>query len=84
MDLLKTTKGKLIAALVFYVPFLCAVFFRLFEGKTYDSPIGGCCMPMEGVVAAGYILFTVWVVVPSLLVYAVYRLYKKTAHIPKV
>ncbi|MDD4319566.1 MAG: hypothetical protein PHW10_04570 [Candidatus Peribacteraceae bacterium] len=74
---LKTTKGKLAVLLVLYIPFFSAVFFNFFEGKTYESPIGGCCIPMEGVVAAGYALFTVWVLAPMLLIFAAYVLFKK-------
>src|SRR3989344_9280265 len=74
---LKTWKGKLALLLVFYIPFLSAVFFNFFDGKSYESPIGGCCIPMEGVVIAGYGLFTIWILAPIFLIYLAYRLYKK-------
>lgn len=77
MEFCKTTKGKLVLLLVFYIPFLSAVFFNFFEGKSYESPIGGCCIPMEGVVIAGYGLFTIWILAPIFLIYLAYRLYKK-------
>lgn len=76
-EFLKTTQGKLAALFVFYIPFFCALFFNFFDGKEYESPIGGCCMPMEGVVAAGYALFTIWILSPTLLVYFSYTLYNK-------
>ncbi|MFA6039357.1 MAG: hypothetical protein WCV62_01345 [Candidatus Peribacteraceae bacterium] len=75
MKFLTTTKGKLAALFVAYIPFFCALFFLFFEGKTYESPIGGCCIPMEGVVAAGYALFSVWILAPLLLIYSVYLIY---------
>jgi hypothetical protein len=77
MEFLKTVKGKLAVLFIFYIPFFCALFFNLFDGKTFESPIGGCCLSMEGVVAAGYALFTIWILVPALLIYSVYKLYGK-------
>jgi len=74
---LKTWKGKLALLFVFYMPFLSAVFFNFFEGKSYESPIGGCCISMEGVVIAGYGLFTIWILAPIFLIYLAYKLYKK-------
>jgi hypothetical protein len=76
-EFLKTWKGKLALLLVFYIPFLSAVFFNFFDGKTYESPIGGCCIPMEGVVIAGYGLFTIWILAPILLIYLAYKLCKR-------
>lgn len=64
--------------LIFYIPFLSAVFFNFFEGKTYESPIGGGFIPMEGVIIAGYGLFTIWILVPIFLIYLAYKLYKKS------
>lgn len=78
IDLLKTTQGKLLALAVFYIPFACALFFRYFEGQTFESPIGGCCISMHGVIAAMYAMFTIWVLGPILVVYVVYRLYKSS------
>ena len=80
IDFLKTTTGKLVALSVFYIPFFCALFFRFFEGKMYESPIGGCCLSIEGLVAAGYVLFTTWILAPILLLSFTYRLYKKFSH----
>lgn len=77
MEFLKTWKGKITLLLIFYIPFLCAVFFNFFEGKTYESPIGDGFIPMEGVFIAGYGLFTIWILVPILLVYLSYKLCKK-------
>lgn len=77
MEFLKTTKGKLALLFVFYIPFLSAIFFNFFEGKSYESPIGGYCIPMEGVVIAGYGLFTIWILAPIFLIYLAYKLYKK-------
>jgi hypothetical protein len=78
IEFLKTTQGKLAALLVFYVPFFCALFFGFFDGKTYESPIGGCCIPMEGVIVAGYGLFTIWIFAPGLLIYGIYTLFKQS------
>ena len=76
-EFFKTWKGKLALLLVFYIPFLSAVFFNFFEGKIYESPIGGGFIPMEGVVIAGYGLFTIWILVPIFLIYLAYKLCKK-------
>ena len=73
----KTARRASALLLVLYVPFFSALFFTFFEGKTYESPIGGCCMPMEGVVVAGYVLFTLWILAPTLLLYAVYKLTRR-------
>lgn len=77
MDFLKTLKGKLALLFVFYIPFFCAIFFGFFDGQRYESPIGGCCIPMEGIVVAGYGLFSIWILGPILLFYSVYKVYKK-------
>lgn len=74
---LKTTTGKITALIIFYIPFFSALFFLFFEGNTYESPIGGCCIPMEGVVAAAYALFTIWLLTPALLIYGVYALFRR-------
>ena len=76
-DMLKTTKGKLALLLGLYVPFFCALFFQSFDDRTFESPIGGCCLSMEGVVVAAYALFTLWVLAPTLLLYAIYRLSRR-------
>lgn len=76
-EFLKTWKGKLALLFVFYIPFLSAVFFNFFEGKTYESPIGGGFIPMEGVVIAGYGLLTIWILAPIFLIYLSYKLCKK-------
>jgi len=76
-EFLKTWKGKLALLLVFYIPFLSAVFFNFFDGKSYESPIGGGFIPMEGVVIAGYGLFTIWILAPILLIYLAYKLCKR-------
>lgn len=76
-EFLKTWKGKLALLLVFYIPFLSAVFFNFFEGKTYESPIGGGFIPMEGVVIAGYGLLTIWILAPIFLIYLAYKLCKR-------
>jgi hypothetical protein len=76
-EFLKTWKGRLALLFVFYIPFLSAVFFNFFEGKSYESPIGGGFISMEGAVMAGYGLFTIWVLVPILLIYLAYQLCKK-------
>ena len=76
MEFLRTTQGKLAVLLVFYVPLFWAFFFHFFEGKTYESPIGGCCLSMQGVVIAAYALFSIWIVAPIGLIYVGYRLYK--------
>lgn len=73
IELLKTTQGKLLALLIFYIPFFSALFFRFFEGKTFESPIGGCCLSMQGLVAAGYVLFTVWIVAPASVIFLIWR-----------
>ncbi|MFH1790088.1 MAG: hypothetical protein ABH832_03415 [bacterium] len=77
-EYLKTWKGRLVLLLIFYIPFLSAVFFNFFEGKTYESPIGGGFIPMEGVIIAGYGLFTIWILAPIVLIYLAYKLYKKS------
>jgi FtsH-binding integral membrane protein len=77
MEFFKIWKGKLTLLLIFYIPFLSAIFFNFFDGKQYESPIGGCCIPMEGVVIAGYALFTIWILAPIFLVYLAYKLCKK-------
>ena len=76
-EYLKTWKGKLVLLLIFYIPFLSAIFFNFFDGKSYESPIGGCCIPMEGVVIAGYGIVTIWVLAPILLIYLAYKLCQK-------
>ncbi len=78
LDLLKSTQGKLLALAVFYIPLACALFFRYFEGQTFESPIGGCCISMHGVVATGYALFTIWILAPSLVFYLIYRHHKSS------
>ncbi len=77
-EFLRTAKGKLAALFIFYIPFFCALFFGYFDGQRFESPIGGCCISMEGVVIAGYGLFTIWVLAPILLISGIYRFYKKT------
>jgi hypothetical protein len=77
MDFLRTTQGKLAALLVFYIPLFCAFFFHFFESKTFESPIGGGCLSMQGVVIAAYALFSIWLVAPIGLIYVGCRLYKK-------
>ena len=76
-EFFKTWKGKLALLLVFYIPFLSATFFNFFEGKSYESPIGGGFIPMEGVIIAGYGLFTIWILAQIFLIYLAYKLYKK-------
>ena len=75
IDFLRTTQGKLAALLVFYIPLSCAFFFHFFEGKSFESPIGGCCLSMQGVVIAAYALLSIWIVGPTCLIYLGYRLY---------
>jgi hypothetical protein len=77
IQFLQTTTGKLAAAIVFYLPFLCALVFLRFEGQTFESPIGGCCLSMPGLLGAAYVLFTIWVVAPFLAVTVMYKLYKQ-------
>jgi len=75
--ILASAKGKLALLTIFYIPFFSALFFRFFEGNTYESPIGGCCLSMQGLVAAAYILITIWVIAPCLIVYLIYRATRK-------
>jgi len=75
INLLKTTPGKLLALAVCYIPFACALFFRYFEGRTFESSFGGCCISVHGVVASVYALLTIWFIGPALVVYLLYRLY---------
>jgi len=74
----KTWKEILIVLLIFYIPFFSAIFFNFFNGKLYESPIGGCCISMEGVVVTSYALFTIWILLPIFLIYLSYMLYKKS------
>jgi len=76
-EFIKPWKGKLVVLFIFYIPFLSAIFFNFFEGRTYESPIGGGFIPMEGVVIAGYSLVTIWILLPILLIYLAYKLCKK-------
>ncbi len=75
MDFLKTTQGKFAALLVFYIPLFCAFFFDFYEGQTFESPIGRCCLSMQGVVIAAYALLSIWIVGPICLIYIGYKLY---------
>jgi hypothetical protein len=77
IDFPKTTKGKVMALLIAYIPFFCAVFFAFFDGNLYESPIGGCCIPIEGVVATFYALVTIWILGPLFVLFIAYRLFRK-------
>jgi len=77
IDFLRTTQGKLAALFVFYIPLFCAFFFHFFEGQTFESPIGGCCLSMQGVFIAAYALLSIWIIGPIGMVYLGYRLYNR-------